>query len=50
MRDHPRLGPRLDDFAEREVRRLFVGDYELRYEIRGEVIIIVRLWHPRENR
>jgi plasmid stabilization system protein ParE len=50
FRDHPRLGSRLDDFAEREVRRLFVGDYELRYEIRGEVIIIVRLWHLRENR
>ncbi|HME23852.1 MAG TPA: type II toxin-antitoxin system RelE/ParE family toxin [Acetobacteraceae bacterium] len=50
LRDNPRLGPRLDDFAPREVRRLFVGDYELRYEIRGNTIIVVRLWHMRENR
>jgi plasmid stabilization system protein ParE len=27
LQDHPRLGSRLDDFAEREVRRLFAGDY-----------------------
>ena len=50
LRDNPRLGPQLEDFASREVRRLFVGEYELRYEIRGEVIIVVRLWHMRENR
>ena len=48
--DHPRLGPRLDEFAPREVRRLFVGDYELRYEITGSTIIVVRLWHTREDR
>jgi len=41
---------RVADFAPREVRRLFVGDCELRYEIQGEVIIVVRLWHTRENR
>jgi len=41
---------RLDDFAPREVRRLFVGDYELRYEIQGDAIIIVRLWHTKEDR
>lgn len=48
--DHPRLGPRLDEFAPREVRRLFVGDYELRYEITGGTIIVLRLWHAREDR
>jgi hypothetical protein len=32
------------------VRRLFVGDYELRYEIHGDVIIVVRFWHTGENR
>lgn len=47
---NPRLGARAEDFDPREVRRLFVGDYELRYEIRGEVIIVVRLWHTREAR
>ena len=50
LRHNPRLGARVEDFAPREVRRLFVGDYELRYEIQGEAIIIVRLWHTRENR
>jgi plasmid stabilization system protein ParE len=50
LRDHPRSGPRLEGFGRREVRRLFVGDYELRYEIRGDAIIVVRLWHTREDR
>ena len=50
LRHNPRLGARVEDFAPREVRRLFVGDYELRYEIQGEVIIVVRLWHTREDR
>lgn len=47
---HPRLGPRLEEFSPREVRRLFVGDYELRYEIVGETVTVVRLWHAREER
>lgn len=47
---HPRLGPRLEEFAPREVRRLFVGDYELRYEIVEDTVIVVRLWHAREDR
>ena len=36
---HPRLGVRLPEFSPREVRRLFVDDYELRYEIRGNTIL-----------
>jgi plasmid stabilization system protein ParE len=47
---HPRLGERLGEFEPREVRRLLVGDYEMRYEIREETIYIVRLWHTRERR
>jgi plasmid stabilization system protein ParE len=50
LRHNPRLGPRAEGFEPREVRRLFVGDYELRYEIQDAVIIIVRLWHTREDR
>ena len=50
LRHNPRLGMRLDDFAPREVRRLFADDYELRYEIQGDAIIIVRLWHTKEDR
>jgi plasmid stabilization system protein ParE len=50
LRDNPRLGPRLSEHAPREVRRLFVDDYEIRYEIVGDLIIVVRLWHTREDR
>ena len=50
QRDNSRLGARLRDFAPREVRRLFVGDYELRYEIQAEAIIVLRIWHTREDR
>jgi len=48
--EYPRLGPRLDEFLPREVRRLFVGDYELRYEIRSDAIIVLNVWHAREDR
>ena len=48
--EHPRIGERLDEFAPREVRRLFVGHYELRYEIRPKVITVLRIWHAREDR
>ena len=47
---HPRIGRRLEQFRGREVRRTLVGEYELRYEIRDEAIIILRLWHTRERR
>jgi hypothetical protein len=29
---------------------MLVGNYEMRYEIRGSTIYIVRLWHTREER
>jgi plasmid stabilization system protein ParE len=48
--EHPRIGERLEEFAPREVRRLLVGSYEVRYEIQGETIFILRLWHGREDR
>lgn len=48
--DHPRIGEKLDAFAPREVRRIIVGQYELRYEIAGAAIVILRLWHCREFR
>ena len=50
LRDHPRLGRRLGEFAPREVRRVFVDHYEPRYEIQGETIFITNLWHTREGR
>lgn len=47
---NPRIGERLDEFAPRDVRRLLVGGYEIRYEISGTTIYLLRLWHSREHR
>jgi plasmid stabilization system protein ParE len=46
----PRLGSRLTEFGKREVRRLIIGDYEVRYELRKRELIILRVWHVREDR
>jgi plasmid stabilization system protein ParE len=48
--EYPRLGERLDEFDPREVRRIIVGRYEMRYEIDGPTVRVVRLWHTREDR
>lgn len=48
--DYPRIGEKLDAYVPREVRRIIVGNYELRYEIADTTIFILRLWHCRENR
>ncbi len=45
-----RLGEKLDEFAPREVRRIVVGQYEMRYEIQQQTIFVLRLWHTREDR
>ena len=46
----PRIGERLEEFNPREVRRFLVGDYEMRYEIAGSTMYVLRLWHTREDR
>jgi len=46
---NPRLGERLDEFELRAVQRLLVGGYEIRYEIAGATIYLLRLWHSREQ-
>lgn len=48
--DYPRLGEKLDAYEPREVRRIVVGRYEMRYELTGDLIIVLRLWHHREYR
>ena len=50
LQAHPRLGERLGEFGDREVRRLIVGDYEMRYEVTQDAVWILRLWHMRESR
>lgn len=46
----PRIGELLDEFERREVRRLLVGHYEMRYELRNGVFYVLRIWHTRERR
>lgn len=48
--ENSRIGERLEEFDPREVRRIFVGHYEMRYEIQESAIYVLRLWHTRENR
>jgi len=47
---NPHIGERLDEFEPREVRRILVGRYEMRYEIQESTIYVLRLWHTREDR
>ena len=47
---NPRIGEQLFQFEPREVRRILVGDYEVRYEIQDSIIHVLRLWHTREDR
>ncbi|MDK1385466.1 hypothetical protein ILFOPFJJ_03482 [Ensifer psoraleae] len=48
--EQPRMGERLEEFDPREVRRLLVGHYEMRYEITPSTIYVLTLWHTRESR
>jgi plasmid stabilization system protein ParE len=47
---NPRIGEQLVAFEPRGVRRILVGEYELRYEIQDSFIYVLRLWHTREDR
>lgn len=47
---NPRIGEQLFEFDLREVRRILVGHYEMRYEIQDSTIYVLRLWHTREDR
>jgi plasmid stabilization system protein ParE len=47
---NPRIGERLDEFDPREVRRILVGRYEMRYELDKQTAYILRIWHAREDR
>lgn len=46
----PRLGVRLAEFGAREVRRIVIGSYEIRYELSGTDVYILRIFHTREDR
>ena len=47
---NPRIGEKLEEFEPREVRRILVGKYEIRYEVQDSTIFVLRIWHTREDR
>jgi plasmid stabilization system protein ParE len=47
---NPHIGEQLFQFEPREVRRILVGGYEVRYEIQNSIVYVLRLWHTREKR
>ncbi|WP_256081593.1 type II toxin-antitoxin system RelE/ParE family toxin [Massilia sp. YIM B04103] len=47
---HPHIGEELMGFQPREVRRLLVGQYEIRYEVKKSSVYLLRIWHTREKR
>ncbi|WP_043634618.1 type II toxin-antitoxin system RelE/ParE family toxin [Chromobacterium haemolyticum] len=46
---NPRLGEQLFEFNPREVRRLLVGQHEMRYEMQGDILYVLRLKRTRES-
>lgn len=50
LRIHPFIGSALLTYVPRNVRQLFIGDYELRYEVTDTELYILRVWHTKEQR
>ncbi len=50
LHEHPHMGEQLEEFKPREVRRLIVGHYEMRYEIQEQGVFILNIWHAKEDR
>ena len=50
LQQQPRIGVRLEGFGDHEVRRIIVGNYEVRYAIADAALRILALWHTRERR
>ena len=50
LKENPRIGEKLDEFEPREVRRILVNHYEIRYEIQESKIYVLRIWHTKEDR
>ncbi|QLO44288.1 type II toxin-antitoxin system RelE/ParE family toxin [Citrobacter freundii] len=47
---HPAIGVQQTRYEPREVRKVLFDDYEVHYELRGNDIYIVDLWHTKEER
>jgi plasmid stabilization system protein ParE len=50
LKQFPRRSARLEQFTDREVRRLIIGAYEIRYEVKGDTIRLLQIWHGKEDR
>lgn len=50
LRENPRMGRTVEGFEPRDVRRLILGSYELRYELTDTDAYVLRVWHTREDR
>ncbi|MBW2663113.1 MAG: type II toxin-antitoxin system RelE/ParE family toxin [Deltaproteobacteria bacterium] len=49
LMDAPRIGRPVEDMPG-EIREFIFGRYVVRYEVRKDVLYILRIWHGRENR
>ena len=49
LRNQPTLGKGVEDLPA-GVRELVAGDYVVRYTVRDEDVIVLRVWHGRELR
>jgi plasmid stabilization system protein ParE len=50
LRTFPRRGSRLPEFTPRDVREFRVDAYLLRYEVAGDNVFVLRIFHAREDR
>ena len=50
LKDFPRMGLPVSRAPDPElVRDLFIGQYTVRYHVRGDDVTILRVWHDRED-
>ena len=48
LADQPALGQAVDGLP--DVRDLVAGDYVVRYTVHDECVVVLRVWHGREDR
>jgi plasmid stabilization system protein ParE len=47
--DGPKIGRPVEGIPG-EIRELIFGRYVVRYEVRGKILYILRIWHGKEHR
>jgi len=48
LQDQPALGQAVEELV--DTRDLVAGDYVVRYTVRGDHVVVLRIWHGREQR